>query len=69
MNDKDIMDMQCKIDEGIVLAHRRLLERASLTGQTLVVAREGRIVNFVPDHGAGGNLNVVGDPLARRVGK
>ena len=31
MNDKDIRDMQRKIDEGIVLAHRRLLERASLT--------------------------------------
>ena len=69
MNDKDIRDMQRKIDEGIVLAHRRLLERASLTGQTLVVPREGRIVNFVPESGAGGNLNVAGDPLARRVGK
>ena len=52
-----------------MLAHRRLLERASLTGQTLVVSREGRIVNFVPESGAGGNLNVAGDPLARRVGK
>lgn len=36
--------MQCKIDEGIYLAQKRLVERAKHNHTTLIIAREGQVV-------------------------
>lgn len=66
MTDQEVLEMQRRIDDGIRLAHKRLWERAGSMCQTLVVSREGKIVEMVPD----GNSQIVvdraGDPLARR---
>lgn len=69
MNDVEIIDLQRRIDEGIKLAHARLMERASLTRQTLVVCRGGKIMDIVPEEGRHRTLSMAGDPLARRVNK
>ena len=44
MNDREIHEMQLKIDRGIQLAQERLVERSRLLHTTLVVAREGRVI-------------------------
>ncbi len=49
MNDKDILEMQHKIDCGIRLAQQRLVERSRLFKATLVVARGGKVVELSPD--------------------
>ena len=49
MNDKDIALMQQKIDQGILLAQERLVERSRLFHTSLVVAREGRVVELMPE--------------------
>ena len=49
MNDRDIALMQQKIDQGILLAQERLVERSRLFHTTLVVAREGRVVELMPE--------------------
>lgn len=41
--------MQRRIDEGIFLAQRRLVERARLTHSTLVICRKGKVVEVSPD--------------------
>lgn len=41
--------MQQKIDQGILLAQERLVERSRLFHTTLVVAREGKIVELMPE--------------------
>lgn len=69
MSDVEIIELQRRIDEGIRLAHSRLLERASLTRQTLVVCRGGKIMDIVPEEGHHKVLSMAGDPLARRVNK
>ena len=66
MTDKDIRRMQRRIDEGIQLAHRRLWERAGHARQSLVVWRDGKIMEVVPEGDADERLDAVGDPLARR---
>lgn len=49
MNEKDIVEMQQKIDEGILLAQERLVEKARLFNSTLVVARDGAVVELKPE--------------------
>ena len=49
MNDREIKDMQQRIDRGIVLAQERLVERSRLFHSTLVVNRGGRVVELLPD--------------------
>lgn len=49
MTDRDIAIMQQKIDQGILLAQERLVERSRLFHTTLVVAREGRVVELMPE--------------------
>lgn len=49
MNDRDIALMQQKIDQGILLAQERLVERSRLFHTTLVVSREGRVVELMPE--------------------
>lgn len=49
MSDKDIHIMQQRIDQGIVLAQQRLVERSRLFHNTLVVCREGHVVELLAD--------------------
>lgn len=49
MNDREIKDMQRRIDEGIVLAQERLVERSRLFGSTLVVTRGGKVVELLAE--------------------
>ena len=49
MSDREIKDMQLRIDQGIVLAQERLVERSRLFNTTLVVNRDGRVVELLPD--------------------
>lgn len=44
MSEDEVYEMQRKIDEGIYLAQKRLIERAKHNHTTLVIAREGEIV-------------------------
>lgn len=66
MKEKEILEMQRLIDEGVRKAQYRLLQRAKAANQSLVVCRDGKILEFVPEvepSVAGDNS---GDPLARR---
>ena len=66
MSEKEILEMQRRIDEGIRLAQKRLWERARSTQQTLVVYNEGEIVEMVPDGESTSANASQGDPLTRR---
>ncbi len=44
MTDKEVEEMMLRIDEGIRLAHQRLLQRAKHDGLTLVVTRNGKLM-------------------------
>ncbi len=69
MKEREIQDMQRRIDEGIQLAHKRLWHRAGILQQTLVVARDGKIQEMVPSENdsSAGKECVEGNPLVRRV--
>lgn len=49
MNEREVAEMQQKIDIGIRLAQERLVERARLFHSTLVVARGGKVVELAPE--------------------
>ena len=66
MSEKEILEMQRRIDEGIRLAQKRLWERARTTQQTLVICNEGEIVEMVPDGEPTSANAAQGDPLIRR---
>ncbi len=66
MSEKEILEMQRRIDEGIRLAQKRLWERARTTHQPLVICDEGEIVELVPDGEATSSNAAQGDPLERR---
>ena len=66
MKEKEILEMQRLIDEGVRRAQVRLLQRAGEANQSLVVYRGGKIMEMVPEvepYVADSNQ---GDPLARR---
>ena len=65
MTEKDILEMQRRIDEGIRLAHKRLWNRAIAMQQSLIVSRDGIIQELIPE-GSGVPISAVGDPLSRR---
>jgi hypothetical protein len=65
MKEKEILEMQRLIDEGVRRAQSRLWQRAGASNQSLVVFRGGKILEMVPEveHDiVDGNA---GDPLAR----
>lgn len=66
MSEREILEMQRRIDEGIRLAHKRLWERAGSQGQSLVVSRGGEIIEMVPEGDRPAVFSIAGDPLARR---
>ncbi len=44
MSDKEYQDLNRKLDEGLQLAHQRMLEEKALRGESVVVANsEGKI--------------------------
>ncbi len=49
MTDREIADMQLRIDQGILLAQQRLVERSRLFHTTLVVTRKGHVVELLPE--------------------
>lgn len=49
MSDREVIEMQKSIDRGIFLAQQRLVERAKLMGTTLVVCRNGKVLDLRPD--------------------
>ena len=49
MSEIEIIEMQKKIDQGILLAQERLVERSRLFHSTLVVAREGKVLELMPE--------------------
>jgi len=49
MNDREIIEMQQRIDQGILLAQERLVERSRLFHSTLVVTRDGHVVELLPE--------------------
>ena len=67
MKEQEILEMQRLIDEGVRKAQSRLWQRAGAARQSLVVCRNGKILEMVPDveqsMADAGN----GDPLARRL--
>lgn len=69
MNEKEIREMQQRIDEGIRIAQERLWLRASHNRQTLVVARAGKIIEFIPEGQPGTPPTAQGDPLQGRHDK
>ena len=66
MKEKEILEMQRLIDEGVRRAQVRLLQRAGAARQSLVVCRGGKIVEVVPDVEQIVADSSNGDPLARR---
>lgn len=46
MTDLEIEEMQRRIDEGIRLAHQRLVQRARHDNLTLVVVRNGQLLEL-----------------------
>ena len=66
MTDTEIRDMQRRIDEGIRVAQERLWHRAQFNHQTLVVAQDGKIVEFVPDADGIAFSVPQGDPLLQQ---
>lgn len=45
----EVCEMQRRIDEGIYLAQRRLVERARHNHTTLVICREGQVMEVSAD--------------------
>lgn len=66
MKEKDILEMQRLIDEGVRKAQRRLWHRAAAAGQSLIVCRNGKILEMVPEVEQWAEDCSCGDPLARR---
>ena len=67
MKEKDILEMQRLIDEGVRRAQYRLLQRACAANQALVVCRNGKILEMVPEMEQDFQDGGAGDPLARRT--
>jgi len=66
MKEKEILEMQRLIDEGVRRAQIRLWQRAGAANQTLVVYRGGKILEMVPESEPSMTDYNNGDPLARR---
>jgi len=66
MKEKEILEMQRLIDEGVRRAQSRLWQRAGAENQSLVVCRGGKILEMVPEVEQSMADSNSGDPLARR---
>jgi len=66
MKEQEILEMQRLIDEGVRRAQNRLWQRAGESHQSLVVCRDGKILEMVPEVEQSMTDSNCGDPLARR---
>ena len=66
MKEKEILEMQRLIDEGVRRAQSRLWQRAGAAHQSLVVCRDGKILEMVPEIEQCFADSECGDTLARR---
>ncbi len=67
MTEQEIMDMQRRIDAGIQLAQQRLWTRACHDRQSLVVTKNGRVAEIMPEESEiPFVMSTQGDPLCRR---
>jgi hypothetical protein len=48
MSEKEILEQQDKIDRGLQLAERRMLEEKALHGQDVVVSDDKGIIRRIP---------------------
>ena len=64
MTDYEVREMQRLIDDGIQLAHKRLLARARFDQQVLVFAQDGKVIEKIPE-GKAVLPTRQGDPLIR----
>lgn len=67
MKENEILEMQRLIDEGVRRAQIRLWQRAGAANQSLIVCRNGKILELVPDVETTMTDSSSGDPLARRA--
>ena len=49
MSEFEIRELQERLDAGILLAQRRLIERTRKDNGDLVVVRDGQVVRLTPD--------------------
>lgn len=49
MSEFEIRELQERIDAGILLAQRRLIERTRRDNGDLVVVRDGQVMHLTPD--------------------
>lgn len=49
MSELEMKEMQQRIDQGILLAQERLVERSRLFHSTLIVARGGKVLELLPE--------------------
>lgn len=66
MTGREMIEMQRRIDEGIQLAQRRLASRARMDNLPLVMYRDGRVVEMVPEPLGEEETGRAGDPLSRK---
>lgn len=66
MIEKEVLEMHRLIDEGVRRAQKRLWHRAGMAQQSLVVFRDGKVVEMVPELDKSVTDGSCGDPLARR---
>lgn len=48
MSDKDFWELQDKIDQGLQLAERRMLEEKALRGEDVIVSNVGETIQRIP---------------------
>ena len=68
MNEREIREMQRRIEEGIRIAQERLWERAGREGQALVIVKDGEIREIVPEAKSGtAPSSTASDPLHQHL--
>ena len=48
MSEKEILDLQDRIDQGLQLAEKRMLEEKALRGEDIIVSSDGEHIQRIP---------------------
>jgi len=48
MSDRDYQNFTKKLDDGLMLAHQRMLEEKALRGESIVVSTEEGGIQYIP---------------------
>ena len=48
MSEKEILDLQDRIDQGLQLAEKRMLEEKALRGEDIIVSTDGEHIQRIP---------------------